>query len=339
MARAFLEVSCDESGNEGENLSRAGSRIFAHAGISIGQSDAAAIMAEVRRQLGTKVGELKSSMLLDAVNRDVLERLLDEPRLTGMVNIHLTDKRYFVNGKIVDMIVETVLHDRGHNLYRHGRAREMAHVLFVDGPLQLGPDWDKAVDEFNTMLRVAVRTGTKATLDDFYQTLDTLRPHAAGKLATILRLVHAGRDEAAELIANMKTTSLDYLALDPTFAALATVVRTWHDRAGMPIRVIHDETSLLTPRRIKTMQNGLADPAVLEVDLTPVTLHSVELVDSKIDPRIQVADLLAGAARVIAADALADAADVALVEKLRPFVDPNSVWADDSSWDLLIGAT
>lgn len=338
MASAFVEVSCDESGNEGENLSRAGSRIFAHASLAIGWGDAASIMAEARRQLGTKVGELKSSLLLDPANRDVLEWLLDEPRLTGMVNVHLTDKRYFVNGKIVDMIVETVLHERGHNLYRHGKAREMAHVLFVDGPLQLGPDWDRAIDEFNTMLRVAVRTGTKATLDDFYQTLDRLRPHATGKLATILRLVHAGRDEAAELIANTKTTSLDYLALDPTFAALATVVRTWTDRTGLPVRVIHDETSLLTPRRIKTMKYGLADPAVHEVGLTPVTLQSVELVDSKIDVRIQVADLLAGTARVIAADALADAADVALVEKLQPFVDPHSVWGDDRSWEVLAGA-
>ncbi|MFC9918139.1 DUF3800 domain-containing protein [Agromyces binzhouensis] len=336
MATEYVEVACDESGNEGENLSRAGSRVFAHAGVNISSAAAEAVMDEVRARTGAKAGELKSSVLLKPTNRDVLEWFLEEPQFAGNVNIHFTDKQYFACGKIIDMLVEPVLHERGHDLYRNGKARQMAHTLFVDAPAQLGSPWDTGVDEFNTMLRAAVRSGSKATLEEFYSTLETLRGNATGKLALILRLVHAGRSEAANLIADTKTTSVEYLALDPTFAALATVARTWQERSGLPVRIVHDETSLLTAERIQTIKRGLAEPSVAGFSVSPVTLQSVTMVDSKSDSRIQVADLFAGVGRVIAIDALAGGTDQ-LIDQIQPFVDPNSIWGDDASWESLAG--
>lgn len=63
---------------------------------------------------------------------------------------------------------------------------------------------------------------------------------------------------------------------------------------------------------------------------------AIEQVDSKDDPRVQVADLLAGASRQIASNALVGEPDDRIV-LLRPFVDRNSLWADDTSWTALTG--
>lgn len=331
-----LTVACDESGNEGENLTRAGSRVFAHASVSISGDVATSLMDELRRATGSKSTEIKSSVLLQPANRDALEWLLDEPRLADSVNIHLTEKRYFVSGKIVDLIIETLMHERRHNLYHAGRARDMAYLLYSDAPIQLGADWDIALDEFNTMLRARVRKGPQATLDDFYGTLETIRPQAQGKLVNVLRLIHAGREKAATLIRDMPQTSPDYLALDPLFAALGQTARTWHERRGLPIRIAHDETSLLTKQRIATLKKGLSGPATASLGIDPVPLQDVMLIDSKTDSRVQVADLLAGAGRALAEEALSGRIDP-LIEKLRPHVDPYSIWGDSTSWLALAG--
>jgi hypothetical protein len=226
VSSEYVEVACDESGNEGENLTQAGSRVFVHAGVIIAKEDADELMSRLRFDLDSPAAEIKSKQLLRPANHDVLESFLSEPRLVGKVNIHLTDKRYFAIGKIVDLIVEPVLHEAGINIYRDGAAGDMARLLFVQAPAQLEAHWDTAVDQFNRMLRTTVRNGLPATLSDFYASVAALRPRATGMLSEVLRFIDAGRAEAVDLIANKAKTAEDYLALDPTFAALATVVRT-----------------------------------------------------------------------------------------------------------------
>jgi len=54
-------------------------------------------------------------------------------------------------------------------------------------------------------------------------------------------------------------------------------------------------------------------------------------VDSRTDPRVQVADLLAGVARRVAADELVGRSDPDLTALLRPYVDPASRWCEGPS--------
>lgn len=331
---AETTIACDESGNEGENLTRAGSRVFAHASVDLNESEALDLMNEVRRLTGASGVEVKSGVLLKPNNRDVLEWFLNEPRLEGRTNLYLVEKEYFVCGKIVDLIVESHLYDQGHELYRYGRARDLAVCLYEDGPSQLGSDWYSAVDQFNTMLRNKMRSGTRATLADFYATVDILRPQATGKLALGLRLVHAAHDEAEALIRDMPATSLDYLSLDPLFASLGMTTRTWYEKTGVPIRIIHDQTSLITNQRAQTLKTGLAQSSVPQ-GIPPVKLTSLVQVDSKNDARVQVADLLAGAGRSIAEAALGGADD--LTTELRPHLDDSPNWGDAASYLALMG--
>jgi hypothetical protein len=54
-----------------------------------------------------------------------------------------------------------------------------------------------------------------------------------------------------------------------------------------------------------------------------------------VDPRVQVADILAGTARKIASDELNDRGHAELTALLRPYVDSQSIWGDDRSGALL----
>jgi hypothetical protein len=64
-------------------------------------------------------------------------------------------------------------------------------------------------------------------------------------------------------------------------------------------------------------------------------LAGLTLVDSRADPRVRVADLLAGVARKIASDELNDRPDPELTALLRPYVDASSTWGDERSWARL----
>ncbi|WP_253866510.1 hypothetical protein [Micromonospora sp. WMMA2032] len=59
--------------------------------------------------------------------------------------------------------------------------------------------------------------------------------------------------------------------------------------------VVHDEQSALTADRLRRLQRALADGTGRPVEESP--LAGLVTTDSRDDPRVQVADLLAGVAR------------------------------------------
>jgi hypothetical protein len=110
--------------------------------------------------------------------------------------------------------------------------------------------------------------------------------------------------------------------LDPLVPAIARAVARWS--ADGPVTVVHDRTNTLRPERLAAIRAQIGAP-----------LAALRLTDSFTDPRVQAADLLAGAARRIAEDARHDRPDPALTELLRPYVDARSVWGDARTWALI----
>ena len=78
---------------------------------------------------------------------------------------------------------------------------------------------------------------------------------------------------------------------------------------------------------MRRIEQILAAPP-LELIRLPAKGHFIRFrqVDSRTDPRVQVADLLAGVARKVATDELLGRSDPDLTALLRPYVDPASRW-------------
>lgn len=111
--------------------------------------------------------------------------------------------------------------------------------------------------------------------------------------------------------------------LDPLFPAIRHAVEYWAD-GGQRVSIVHDLQSTLSPERVTQL-----------VDWAGGRLTGVTLVDSSVDPRVQMADMLAGTARKIALDALNDRGDAQLIASLRGYVDEHSIWGDQRSWSWL----
>jgi hypothetical protein len=92
--------------------------------------------------------------------------------------------------------------------------------------------------------------------------------------------------------------------------ALAETVLFWAE-GRRQVLVVHDEQSALTADRLRRLQQVLADRA------EPSPLAGLVMVDSRDDPRVQVADLLAGLSR--------RSAESGDEEPLRSFVSTTSL--------------
>jgi hypothetical protein len=116
--------------------------------------------------------------------------------------------------------------------------------------------------------------------------------------------------------------------LDPLFPALSAAIAYWAS-AGRPLSIVHDQQVSLTPERVRQVTVASDNGS------HPGPGTSLRLVDSLADPRVQVADFLAGAARRIASEELNGRGDTTLTALLRPYVDPASIWGDAVSWARL----
>ncbi|GAP50841.1 predicted protein, partial [Streptomyces azureus] len=65
----FLEIACDESGSDGENLTGGNTDVFAHASMSLSMATAAAAVREIRDRIRSPAEEYKANHLLREKHR------------------------------------------------------------------------------------------------------------------------------------------------------------------------------------------------------------------------------------------------------------------------------
>jgi hypothetical protein len=169
------------------------------------------------------------------------------------------------------------------------------------------PGWDEFLVAANDLLRA------RDDIAVFYAALDRLDFDSS-----TLKNLRQSRPRAEALLREDPPL---IPPLDPLMRAIARAVEYWAERSRW-VAIAHDRQTTLSPERIAQLQAGTA-------------LARLELVHSFTDPRIQVADFLAGVARKIASDQLKGQDDAELTAVIRPYVDPLSVWGDVDSWQRL----
>jgi hypothetical protein len=363
------EIVCDESGFSGGNLVGGHAPVLAHASVRIDSATAAAVMAGLRRRMdGGPRGELKANALLRPRHRDLVHDLLgpDGP-LAGAARVHLVDTVFFALARLADLLGDDAGAPRGaagpgrsgggsgglgllgggaepsrgsggpgllgganttrgagapRGIDSPGRdpgARHAALVLYTRGPATYGPErWRHFLTRATDLMRTNSRWTPREPVAPFAAALDELIA-TPGEVADVLRPMRGRLPEAAAARAALKADPKLATLLEPVVPALARAVAMW-GAGGGTLSVVHDDQSAVTSERVAAIAAGTG-------------LVELVLVDSRTDPRVQVADLLAGVARRVAGEHLAGRAhpDDDLAILLRPAVDPESTWADADS--------
>lgn len=286
-------IACDESGAEGVNLIGANTAVFAHAAVRLTFGEAADCVARLRDLIGSPAREYKANHLLRTKHRDALRWFLTEP-LADAASVLLVDKTLFLAGKVVDLLVDRAPYPEC--LQR--RPDDRARALHRDGPGQHGVQrWNEFLRSFIGLLHTSNRRLPVTTPETFFAQTDLL-----GDLTF-------ARSHLTELRDRLLADPSLIPPLDPLMPALADTIAFWQ-----PDDVVHDEQPSLTPARLVQL-------------LGPVP--RLRFVDSRSDPRVQVADFLAGVARRLNEETLHGNGDPELVGLLRPYVLPASIWVGE----------
>ncbi|GHF95217.1 MULTISPECIES: DUF3800 domain-containing protein [Amycolatopsis] len=306
-----VEIACDESGSEGENLLGGETDVFAHAGVRMSWPEATACVREIRARIGSPAEEYKANHLLRAKHRAVLEWLLapDGP-LDGRGHVHLTGKTFFAVRAAVSLLAEQ-------------GTDAMARTLHRTGPAAFGAArWQFFLTAFTSVLRLKPRRGVTTSPPEFFALVEELA-RIPGEAAEIVGRFRGGAERVAAYRARLAGDPGLVPVLDPLVPAVLHTVRHFSD-GGTPVALVHDEQLALTPERVLQLKATLGP-----------RLADVRFVDSRADARVQIADFLAGVARRIASDDLNGHGDPRLTSLLRVFVDAGSVW--DGTGSLLPG--
>lgn len=333
--RPPLEIACDESGYEGEKLIGGTTDVFAHGSVHLDLPTAKDCVTELRRRIRSPATEYKANHLLREKHRAVLTWFLGPSGpVLGNAHVYLVDRAFFVVSRVIELFADEV--DHGGVGVRQSDTARAVSVLLYEARRTFPPEhWQAFLISANDLMRTKDRLDVATPADSFFSMVDLLRAGADAQVGEILRLLSQARPRAEAFRAKLLGNPEQMPTLDPLVRGIARAVQVW-GAGGQPVAVVHDRQNLLSETRITQLMEvfGRQDPALPD-EPTWGRLTSLELVDSLSDARIQVADFLAGTARKIAQDALNGHADAELTGLLRPYVDPCSVWGDDSSWARL----
>ncbi|MGH3681775.1 MAG: hypothetical protein ACRDT2_16200 [Natronosporangium sp.] len=318
----MLEIACDESGYEGEKLIGTSTDVFAHASVRLDAGSAADCLRELRARIRSPALEYKANHLLRVKHRAVLRWLLGGPPagvtqaepapLAGNASVYLVDKAYLVLARLVELLVPDQPVGLLYRAARAGLDRE---------------PWQAFLTAANRLLRTNHRTAAEVTapVDGFAGTVDGLRRAGVpGPVDELLGRLQRARPHAVGFRERVRDDPRAVPTLDPLVPAIVRAVIGWGGDGGEPVGIVHDRQKTLSPDRIAHL-----------ADLLGPRLAGLRFVVARSDPRVQVADILAGVARKLATDELHGRGDPQLTDLLRPFLDPFSIWGDDRSWSRL----
>lgn len=230
------------------------------------------------------------------------------------------------------------MHAGGVDIYVDDQALKVMMFLYFWAPKELGSAWDETLETYNRLLRSSDEAGIQGHLATLRAQLFALGQRCSGLLNDIVRMIWAGTDHLS-LLARQQAGlegAKKLRALDPVLAAIGQTARTWSERSGHEVIVIHDEAKVLTPETIESLKYHLARPDLVAPSLVNdgVVVREIHQVDSKTDARVQVADLLAGIGRTVAEQALRGESHP-LRQDFQPMIDPQAMWGDVESWMIM----
>ena len=319
---AVVEIACDESGFSGTNLLDAATPVFTHASVDLAVDEAVELIVAVRSGFRCSLDEFKSGQLLRGLrSAEALEWLL--AALSGRAHVVLVDKEYFLVTRIVDLFLTEPSYAAGTRLTEEHR--QAALTLYRAGRSG-GRDWSVFLTAFVGLVRDRRRRQPdRSVVERFFQARDSLAGVGLGAEAEGV-LDGLSRTRVWDVLNRLAHDDRSIPPpLEPMLPALAETVLFWSG-GQRPVLVIHDEQSALTAGRLRSLQQVLADGAdssaahAHEAGPPPARvspLAGLVTVDSRDDPRVQVADLLAGVAR-----RSPDIGDDCL---LQPFLSPTSL--------------
>jgi Protein of unknown function (DUF3800) len=307
---ATIELFLDEAGYTGPDLINREQPVFTLASTNIVEAEARSLLTSC---FGIRQGEVKYANLAKSQRGRAkivdFVRALDCRRTCAFYSFH---KEFVLLAYLIDFWLEPMMHEDGVNLYERGGNIALNNVSYLTLGTCLGLDGRR---ELFRQFQVMTRDRTRFAFDSFWDCLEkAIREHdligrALGALPVARHRL--GYEHLVRLPAGL---------LDLGDYGLLETVQHW--RGKLPetdFVLIHDQSNFLQKQREfwESVLNPTNPTAVVGQDRRtiafPLPVKGLRLEDSRHFPQLQVADLIASAARAHASGIVARSSD--------PFLD------------------
>lgn len=332
-------VAFDEAGNSGQNLLDPEQPVFVLASVHLPTARATELLehAMSRRASEAKFSSLRQS---NSGRKRILTLLNTAKLTTSDLRIAVYHKSFMITTKIVDMLVETLLHSMGVDLYVNAGHLALSNLLHTVIPAYCGPTAFRA---WQASFVQMVRRKSAESVAAFYEATDELRSvNANQRFDEILGMLAATRSIVDEGIPES-----DPVAVDPAIPTLVALAAQWTAALRRPFELVHDNSKPIAYNRdtLRHLLDVSEPPRVFgsgdfEIAL-PIGAHDIRFADSRDLPQLQVADLYAGAAAFVMrarANGYRESFAEDLVEAGIVNLVTNPVWPDTAVSPSELGA-
>lgn len=319
----------DESGNTGSNLLDPDQPVFTLSSCIFSEMEAETLLALVDSNSPHEahfknLKRRKSGQ--DGIIRLMSSKLLN----TKNVKINIFLKEFMVTTKIVDLLIEHMLHLMGEDLYLNGRNIALSNMLYYCLPSFCDKD---LVQSMYKSFVIMIREQEQDNIDNFYDNLEQVKESSSNE----------GFKEDIDLILATKNfindalNGVDKFSLDPSIPALFSHCAQWGDAYPKGFHIIHDDSHSIEKQRhlFAQFMDWTQDDVELGYDRRkyklPLKGKSLKFASSKDYSQIQVADIIASSFSYWAAGvSRGETEDYLFLElnklNLDRFIGHNKIW-------------
>ena len=262
----------------------------------------------------------------DAIIRLMSSKLLD----VKCVRINIFLKEFMITTKIVDILIEYMMHLMGEDLYLNGKNIALSNMLYYCLPVFCDEDLVQSMHEsFVTM----IRSQDQNNIDKFYNDVQKVKESSSDeRFKENLDLILATKnciDGALEFV--------DKHSLDPSIPAFFSHCAQWGNSYPKGFHIIHDDSHSIEKERL--LFAHFMDWTQNDVELgydrrkynLPLKGKSLKFASSEDHPQIQVCDIVASSISYWAAGvSRGETEDYLFLElnklDLNRFIGHNKIW-------------
>lgn len=286
-------IYLDESGNTGHNLTDNDQPMFTLAGTKHSDYQASRLLEllQCKSPLEAHFKHLKRRKS----GQDGILRLMKHSLINpDLVRVELLHKKFMITTKIVDLLIETMLHSHGHDLYVDGQNIALSNMLYYCMPTFCGQD---RVDTMYGAFISMVKAQGDDEISAFYDSVEALKENSINeKFKSDVDLILATKHSIKEIL-----DGIDKSALDPSIPAFFSQCVGWGDIHPKGFHIIHDDSKSIEQQRelLSLFMDFTQKTVELGYDRRkfklPLKALSLRFSSSQEHHQLQVADIIASA--------------------------------------------